>query len=565
MGDLEGEMIQNRRVHRIRLIASVAVMLIAVSVLATAADQQVLRDRIASLSTTAIPTVDGAPIAAVPGITKLYEVRNWEPAWTPAMIRQLYEQVQRSIEHGLNPTDFHAQQLGARLKSTAKDAVYRADTEILCTDALARLAVTIEFGKLDPSSLDRAWNFDRSVGGQDVVSLFNDALESGNIAAALEAIEPDLVEYDRLQDALVEHLNIQARGGWPTVPEGEGLKLGSTGPRVVALRERLKVTGDLGDTGATDPAVFGEGLEAAVTRFQRRHGIDADGKVGPRTLEELNVPVEARIDQIRANLERARWVFRDVEDTYVIVDIAGYRLDLVENGRTVWSTNVQVGKPYHATPVFKSTMKYIEFNPTWTIPPGILRNETLPAIRRDPSYLSRNNMSVVTTSGKIVDPATIDWAATAGKGFPYMIRQEPGTRNALGQVKFIFPNEYMVYLHDTPSKGLFARTERAFSHGCIRTQNPFDFAEHLLDNQGWDRARIDQVHESRKTTRVNLKTPVTVMLLYWTADVAEDGTVRFKKDVYGRDAKIIAGLAEPFRVDPPDGIREAVDGQGGSR
>ena len=152
--------------------------------------------------------------------------------------------------------------------------------------------------------------------------------------------------------------------------------------------------------------------------------------------------------------------------------------------------------------------------------------------------------------------ATIDWAGTAGKGFPYMIRQEPGTWNALGQVKFIFPNSYSVYLHDTPSKGLFARTERAFSHGCIRTENPFDFAEHLLDNQGWDRARIDQVIASGKTTRVNLETPVTVMLLYWTADVAEDGTVLFKKDVYGRDAKIIAGLAEPFRVDPPEGIGE---------
>ena len=273
-------------------------------------------------------------------------------------------------------------------------------------------------------------------------------------------------------------------------------------------------------------------------------------------LEELNVPVASRIDQIRANLERARWVFRDVEDTYIIVDIAGFRLDLVEEGQNTWSTNVQVGKPYHATPVFKSTLKYVEFNPTWTIPPGILRKETLPRIRKDPDYLSRNNMSVVTMAGKIVDPATIDWAGTAGKGFPYMIRQEPGTWNALGQVKFIFPNTYSVYLHDTPSKGLFARTERAFSHGCIRTENPFDFAEHLLDNQGWDRARIDQVIESGKTTRVNLETPVTVMLLYWTADVAEDGTVLFKKDVYGRDAKIIAGLAEPFRVDPPEGIGE---------
>jgi len=558
-------MIQNRRIHRIRLIASVAVLLLSVSAIAMADDQEVLRGRIASLSTTAKPTVDGAPIAAVPGITKLYEVRNWEPAWTGAMIRQLYEQVQRSIEHGLNPTDFHAQQLGARLKSTAKDAVYRADTEILCTDALARLAFTLKFGKLDPTSIDQAWNFSRTIDGHDPVKVFDEVLSSGDITTALENAEPDLVEYDRLQNALVEYLDIQARGGWPTVPEGEGLKLGSTGPRVVALRERLKVTGDLEDTGTTDPEIFGEGLEAAAKRFQWRHGIDADGKIGPRSIEELNVPVEDRIDQIRANLERARWVFRDVEETYVIVDIAGYHLDLVENSQIVWSTNVQVGKTRHATPVFKSTLKYIEFNPTWTIPPGILRNETLPAIRRDPDYLSRNNMSVVTTSGKIVDPATIDWAATAGKGFPYMIRQEPGTRNALGQVKFIFPNEYMVYLHDTPSKGLFARTERAFSHGCIRTQNPFDFAENLLDGQGWDRARIDQVIESRKTTLVNLETPVTVMLLYWTADVAEDGTVLFKRDVYGRDAKIIAGLAEPFRVDPPKGIREAVDGHGGSR
>ena len=314
------------------------------------------------------------------------------------------------------------------------------------------------------------------------------------------------------------------------------------------------MSGDLKGSKATDPEVFDSELEAAVKRFQRRHGIADDGKVGPRSLEELNVPVEDRIDQIRANLERTRWVFRDVENTYILVNIAGFVLDLVVDGDRVWSTKVQVGKPFHATPVFKSTLRYAEFNPTWTIPPGILRKETLPAIRKDPSYLSRNNMSVVTTSGQIVDPATIDWAATAGGGFPYMIRQEPGTRNALGQVKFIFPNEYMVYLHDTPSKGLFSRAERAFSHGCIRTENPFELAEHLFRDQGWDRERIDQVIASRKTTRVNLEDPVTVMLLYWTADVDEDGTVFFFKDVYGRDARIIKGLDEPFRIDPPEGL-----------
>jgi len=291
--------------------------------------------------------------------------------------------------------------------------------------------------------------------------------------------------------------------------------------------------------------------------FQARHGIDADGKVGPGTLEELNIPVETRINQLRASLERMRWVFRDLPDRYLIVDIAGFHAYLINEGNQIWETRVQVGKPYHATPIFKDSMRYIDFNPTWTIPPGILQKETLPAIRKDPSYLSRNNMSVVTTSGKIVDPSTIDWATTT-KGFPYMIRQEPGPRNALGRVKFMFPNQYMVYLHDTPSKGLFARTERAFSHGCIRTQNPFDLAELLLDDQGWDRAKIDQVIESRRTTRINLSEPLTVMLLYWTAEADDNGTVYFRKDVYNRDAAIIEGLDEPFRVSLPEGARKAI-------
>lgn len=203
-------------------------------------------------------------------------------------------------------------------------------------------------------------------------------------------------------------------------------------------------------------------------------------------------------------------------------------------------------------------MQYLEFNPTWTIPPGILRKETLPAIRRDPDYLSRNNMSVVTTAGKIVDPSSIDWPSTS-RSFPYTIRQEPGPKNALGRVKFIFPNKYMVYLHDTPSKGLFVRAERAFSHGCIRTENPFDLAELLLDEQGWDRARIDKVVASKKNTRVNLEDPITVMLLYWTARATDDGKVHFSKDVYDRDAPIIEGLDDPFRVSPPEGAREALE------
>ncbi len=524
-------------------------------------DRDVLRDRIDMLLSTQEATVDGSPIAAVAFIDKLYARRDYEPAWSdPAMVKQLFDQVLASVDHGLNPKDFHARQLGERLKAgtQANDPVFRADTEILCTDALARLGITLHFGKLDPEDFNPAWNFSREIARKHPLEYFNEVLETKTVALALDVAGPQNPYYRRFRKALREYRSIMAAGGWPNVSTGPVLEVGSNGPRVVELRRRLRVTGDLTGSDPAIPDEFESGLEASVKNFQIRHGIDPDGKVGPRSIDELNVPIETRINQLRASLERNRWVFRDLSDDFLIVDIAGFHAYLIKEGELIWETRVQVGKPYHATPIFKDSMRYIDFNPTWTIPPGILRKETLPRIRKDPDYLSRNNMSVVTTSGKIVDPSTIDWAATATKGFPYMIRQEPGPHNALGRVKFMFPNKYMVYLHDTPSKGLFARSERAFSHGCIRTQNPFDLAELLLEDQGWDRARIDQVIESRKTTRVNLSEPLTVMLLYWTAEADEDGTVFFRRDVYNRDAPIIKGLDEPFRVSVPKGAREAI-------
>jgi len=523
-------------------------------------DRDVLRDRIDMLVSTQEATVEGVPIAATALIAELYARRNYQPAWSdPGMVKQLFDQVLRSVEHGLNPDDFHARLLGMRLKpgTMANDPTFKADTEILCTDALARLAIALNFGKLNPADLDPAWNFSRQIVRQDPLAYLNQVLDSKTVASALAALGPQNHYYRWFQEGLREYRSIKAAGGWQSVSAGSLLEVGSSGPRVADLRRRLKVTGDIRGSEPANPEDFDSGLQAAVKHFQMRHGIEADGKVGPSSIEELNVPVEARINQLRASLERMRWVFRDLPKTYLVVDIAGFRAYLTVDGEQIWETRVQVGKPYHATPIFKDTIRYLDFNPTWTIPPGILRKETLPAIRRDPSYLSRNNMSVVTTSGKIVDPSTIDWAATT-KGFPYMIRQEPGPHNALGRVKFMFPNKYMVYLHDTPSKGLFARTERAFSHGCIRTQNPFDLAELLLKDQGWDRARIDQVVASKKNTRVNLENPITVMLLYWTAEADEDGTVFFRRDVYNRDAPIIKGLDAPFRVSLPKGAREAI-------
>jgi murein L,D-transpeptidase YcbB/YkuD len=552
---------KNKQLFPFVVVASIIIgIAIPNTIFGQASDRDVLRDRIDMLLSTHEATVEGTPIAAVELIDALYAMRDYRPAWNdPGMVKQLYDQVLRSVQHGLDPQDFHAKQLAGRLAPgpQANDPAFRADTEILCTDAVARLAVTLQYGKLDPADLDPAWNFSRKILRDEPVAYLNKVLDTKTVRLTLSTMGPQNPFYKLFQNGLREYRTIMAEGGWPTVSAGPVLTDESTGTRVIELRQRLRVTGDLKGPDPADPGQFDSHLVEAVKHFQMRHGIDADGKVGPRTVEEMNVPVETRVNQLRASLERMRWVFRDLPNDYIIVDVAGFNVYLIRGGEQIWESRVQVGKPYHATPIFKDTMTYLDFNPTWTIPPGILRKETLPRVRRDPDYLSRKNMSVVTTSGKIVDPSTIDWAATT-KRFPYMIRQEPGPHNALGRVKFMFPNKYMVYLHDTPSKGLFARSERAFSHGCIRTQNPFDLAELLLADQGWDRARIDQVVESRKTTRVNLKNPMTVMLLYWTAEVDDDGTVHFRKDVYKRDAPIIRGLDEQFRVSLPEGAREVI-------
>ena len=324
------------------------------------------------------------------------------------------------------------------------------------------------------------------------------------------------------------------------------MKPGIQDPRITLLRARLEVSGDLEkDPNASDR--FDEQLEAGVKRFQRRHLLEADGIVGAATLAALNVPVDKRIAQIRVNLERARWVLHDLPEEFVIADIAGFRVRYTRDRQVIWDGRAQVGKPYRKSPVFRDRIRFIEFNPTWTVPPGILRRDVLPAIKRDRNYLTRKNMVVLTQGGAPVDPAGIDWSQYPGKGFPYMIRQQPGPDNALGRVKFMFPNKHLVYLHDTPSKSLFDRDRRAFSSGCIRVENPFDLAEHLLhDKPGWNRDRIMQMIESRQTTRVNLERPVTVALLYWTVAVEPDGTVLFKPDIYERDDAVLASLNKDF-------------------
>jgi murein L,D-transpeptidase YcbB/YkuD len=335
----------------------------------------------------------------------------------------------------------------------------------------------------------------------------------------------------------------------------------------VALRHRLTASGDLSGDKADSPE-FDKPVETAVRRFQERHGLTVDGVAGRATLAAMNVPVERRIDQIRANLERARWVLHELPAEYVLVDIAGFKVRFYRDGRAIWETRAVVGRPMRMTPIFKSRITYLEANPTWTVPPTILGEDVLPAIRRDPHYLQEKNMRVIDRHGNPVDPAGIDWSRYRGSNFPYMIRQDPGPDNALGRIKFMFPNKHAVYLHDTPGKELFRRTERTFSSGCIRIEDPYGFAELLLDRDPeWGREHIVAAIDSLKTRTIRLRNPVVVILLYWTVDVGDNGAVLFKQDIYDRDPPIIKALGAKFSFRTTPVIRGATlhdQGEGSS-
>jgi murein L,D-transpeptidase YcbB/YkuD len=305
------------------------------------------------------------------------------------------------------------------------------------------------------------------------------------------------------------------------------------------------------DAGVVPPSIetYDAELESAVKRFQERHGLTADGAVGPATRAVMNVPVEQRIDQIRVNLERARWVLHEMKGEFVLVDVAGFDVSYFRDDEPIWTSKVIVGRPYRETPIFRSLITYVVLNPTWTIPPGILVKDKLPILKRDPGYLKRNNIRVLDSKGREVNPYSVNWSQYgAGRLPPYQLRQDPGEDNALGLVKIMFPNPYLVYLHDTPSKSLFDQDQRTFSSGCIRVQKAFELAELVLnDPSRWNQETLAAAVATKKMQTVNLAKPLPVLLLYWTAQPLPSGQVMFRNDVYGRDPPTLAALNGAFR------------------
>ncbi len=502
--------------------------------------QVVLKTRMpASGKTPELRFPDGTTGRANPGLPCFYERRSFAPAWitisSDGGLRpdadELIAAVADATNDGLRPEDYRLnglrqQMAQARTRPTPGDL---AELDLQLTDAFLRLGADLRYGRGNPEVIYSDSDID--IPEVDIPAVLENALSdpaAGSVRQAIADLAPPHEGYRALRQALAEYREIAARGGWPAVPAGPTLKPGEKNERVAALRTRLEASADLQPSTPPVPEkdLFDPTLEAAVKAFQEKHGLDMDGSVGPGTLEALNVTAVDRVRQIEINLDRWRWLPRDLGERYVIVNIAGFSLDVVEAGKPALSMRIVAGKPTSRTPMFSGTMTHIVLNPSWTVPPGILKNEVLPRAARDPGYLARQNMEMTPAGG---------------------VRQRPGPNNALGKVKFLFPNRFNVYLHDTPSRSLFSRAVRTFSHGCIRVEKPLDLAEYLLkDDPAWTREKIEKAAgKSGRESWVKIPNPLPVHLAYWTAWVDAAGVTQFRKDVYGRDTPLYTATPDP--------------------
>ena len=377
------------------------------------------------------------------------------------------------------------------------------DLEMLLTDSFFLCGSHLVHGQVNPETVQSEWSVKGRI--EDLAAALEKGLADKDIAAALDSFRPQNAVYKGLKEAYRDLRAVAEAGGWPGFPPGPKLVKGDRDARVEALRHSLEARGDLAPSEGGDRSAFDEGLETAVKVFQRRYGLEPDGAVGAATAAALNVPAAARVAQIRANLERWRWITQDLGERYILINVADFRVGVVEGGREVLSMPAIVGRDYRRTPEFSGKLSYVEINPSWTVPPKLAREDILPKVRKDPVYLADKGIRVFrdwSQGAPEIDPDEIDWSKVKGETMSFKFRQDPGPENALGRIKFMFPNKFDVYLHDTPERWLFSRAVRDFSSGCIRVARPVDLAEYVLrDDPEWSREKILEAMDDREDAR----------------------------------------------------------------
>jgi murein L,D-transpeptidase YcbB/YkuD len=484
---------------------------------------------------------------------QFYERRQNAPAWIDGTkslphVAELFAALNNAANEGLDPQLYNVALLEQKHQIAAKgflskkgfDPVEAGEQDVWLTYLYLKYASDLADGLSDLAQADKSWQIRPEK--FDPTARLEEALQNNRIEKSLRELTPEDPQYQGLRKVLAEYRAQAAKGGWPVVPATAKLKPGQKSPVVAMIAGRLSASGDYTGAGvAGDDAPYSVELQESVKRFQRRHGLTDDGVVSAATIAEMNVPIEQRISQVALNLERWRWLPRDLGERHILVNIPEYRLEVWDRNQVPLTMRVVVGKKDTQTPIFADEMTYLVFSPYWNVPTDIAQGETLPEVLKDPGFLERSNMEVVDTSGTPIDPSSIDLADPS----KYRFRQRPGAHNSLGLVKFMFPNQFNVYLHDTPADSLFARASRSFSHGCVRLENPTALAEYVLRHQPeWTREKIQEAMNAAEERTVKLRAAIPVYLGYWTARVSADGVLQFRRDVYGIDGRLSTLLAD---------------------
>ena len=496
---------------------------------------------------------DSAPPANVTAhewhhVQELYRAASYSPLWTDGngltvRAKSLILALANADDDGLSLAASPAATMDSAVSHTG-GATAAAGADILLTSTFAWYAEDMIRGSVDPHKVQPEWHI--TVNDIDVGTALAGVLHAANFDSALTQLRPDQEGYAGLRRMLVRYRQIVASGGWPQVAGGPVLHVGDSTAAVPTLRRRLAVEGFLAAGAATDSQEYDSALAIAVATFQARHGLAVDSTVGPMTLESMNVTAEHRVLQIAANLERYRWLPHDLGGRYILVNIPGFHLAAYDQGKRVLEMKVVVGREYggRATPIFSDSMSYVNFDPYWNVPTSIAQREILPKAYRDPSYLARNRFEIVRSfspDATVIPVSSLSRPELAPGNFRYRIRQKPGPKNALGLVKFIFPNDYNVYLHDTPEDKLFSERVRAFSHGCIRVQHPAQLAAFVLGPQGWTEAQATSAMDANKWRRVDLTQKLPVYIAYFTT-FERGGDLSFRPDLYSQDEPLIRAL-----------------------